>query len=473
MTPPYVGPLDRRERNRTSRKHRHDALNAKDQMTLIRLRRRYGKLISDSNLLLAFCIVFLARGQRRHSIATLLLTLVCREDLRIVEGHIRHLLVTHTANRPLAVLPARLAWRNKDASWLDNNTGFESFEDLRRFFVQIGLGWHSSFIGSKRNRYDAQDCVIYLLMLMRGSITFVVIEGILHVDSRKVGEMFALANHYLYVHFARKLSKKGTLARYGTMLDLFKEKIRLKCLKPVIGRGYEFPPDDFDITFFTDAFGKESLRPGSGPAEQGVGARRYKEAYATQRAFYSGYTKTCGLKYLLVNTPHGMTALLHGPESNRRSDPHLVKSCRLEKQLRNLSAEFLPQGQKAKCYGDSIFKITIFVQGPHNPHLYSDDFQDANEEYCADLLAQDRTLSAVRISAEWIIAVAQNKFPLVGDKKKFKLMSTNKLQPAKSQINVVVFLTDVMTALYGNQISKYFDCAPPSLEEYFAGLNSV
>jgi len=52
-------------------------------------------------------------------------------------------------------------------------------------------------------------------------------------------------------------------------------------------------------------------------------------------------------------------------------------------------------------------------------------------------------------------------------------MSTNKLQPAKTQINVVVFLTDVMTSLYGNQISNYFDCAPPSLEDYFAGLNSV
>ena len=470
---PYVGPLVRRERNQTSRKHRHDALNAKDQMILIRLRRRYGKLFSDFNLFLAFCIVFLARGQRRHSIATLLLTLVCREDMRIVEVHIRRLLVTNTANRPLAMLPARLAWRIKDPSWLDNNTGFESFEDLHRFFELIGLGWHDCFIGRKRNRYDAQDCVIYLLMLMRANITFVAIENILHVDSRKVGEMFALANHYLYVRFARKLSRKGTLRRYGTMLDLFKEKIRLKCLDPELSRGYAFPPDDFDITFFTDAFAKESLRAGSGPAEQGVGARRYRDAYATQRAFYSGYNKFVGLKYLLVNTPHGMTALLHGPESNRRSDPHLVKSCRLEKQLKDLSAEFLPPGEKAKCYGDSIFKITNFMQGPHNPHLYSDDFQHANKEYCADLLAQDRTLSAERISAEWIIAVAQNKFPLVGDKKKFKLMSTNKLQPAKTQINVAVFLTDVMTSLDGNQISKYFDCAPPSLEDYFAGLNSV
>jgi hypothetical protein len=414
-----------------------------------------------------------ARGQSRHSIATLLLTLVCREDVRLVEVHIRRLLVTHTANRPLAMLSARLSWRNKDASWLDNHTGFESSNDLRRFFVQIGLGIYDSFIGSKRNRYDAQDCVVYLLMLTRGSITFVVVESILQVDSRKVGEMFALANHYLYVHFARKLSKKGTLRRYGTMLDLFKEKIRLKCLDPVLTRGYEFPQDDFDIAFFMDCFAKESFRAGSGPAEQGVGARRYRDAYATQRAFYSGYNKFVGLKYLLVNTPHGMTALLHGAESNRRSDPHLVKACRLEKQLKNLSAEFLPPGQKAKSYGDSIFKITHFMQGPHNPHLYSDEFQDENEEYCADLLAQDRTLSAARISSEWIIAVAQNKFPLVGDKKKFKLMSTNKLQPAKTQINVVVFLTDVMTSLYGNQISKYFDCAPPSLEDYFAGLNSV
>ena len=469
----YVGPLVRRERNQTSRKHRHDALNAKDQMTLIRLRRRFRKLVSDSNLLLAFCIVFLARGQRRHSIATLLLALVCTEDARIVEVHIRRLLLSHTANRPVAMLSAPLAWRLKGNSWLDNCTGFENFNDLRRFFVQLGLGSHESFIGSERHRYNAQDSVVYLLMLMRGSITFVVLENILQVDSRRVGEMFALANQFLYVNFACKLSKKWTLKRYGLMLNLFKERIRLKCLDPEIGRGYEFPPDSFDITFFTDAFAKEILRPGSGPAEQGVGARRYKHAYETQRAFFSGYNKFCGLKYLLVNTPHGMTALLHGPESNRRSDPHLVKSCRLEEQLENLSANFLPAGQRAKCYGDFIFKITNFVQGPHNPHLYSVAFQAANEAYCADLLAQDRTLSAVRISAEWIIAIGQNKFPLVGDKKKFKLMSNNKLQPTKTQINVAIFLTDVITALYGNQISKYFDCAPPSLEDYFTGLNSV
>lgn len=285
--------------------------------------------------------------------------------------------------------------------------------------------------------------------------------------------MFALANLFLYAKFARKLSKKGTLKRYGPQLNLFKEKIRLKCLNPTIGRGYAFSPAAFNIVFFVDCNAKASKRPGAGPAERGQGALRYRYAFEMQRAFWSGYNKFTGLKYLLANTPHGMTALLHGAESNRRSDPYLAKTCRLDRQMKKLSEDFLPPGEKAVNYGDSIFKVTEFFQGPHNPHRFSEAFQVANPDFCADLLAQDRTLSKVRISAEWIIAVAQNKFPLVGDKKKFVLMSKNKLQPAKTQINVAVFLTDVVTALYGNQISTYFDCAPPTLEEYFAGLDSV
>ena len=147
----YEGPLVRRPRNETSRSHRHDALNAMDQLLLRRLRRRFRKITSDSNLLLALCIIFLSRGHSRLSIASLILVLVSFEDRRVVERYIRRLLITHTMNRPIAMLHAPLAWRLKHPAWLDNHTGFENFDDLYRFFVLLGLGPHDNFIGGQRH----------------------------------------------------------------------------------------------------------------------------------------------------------------------------------------------------------------------------------------------------------------------------------------------------------------------------------
>ena len=71
-------------------------------------------------------------------------------------------------------------------------------------------------------------------------------------------------------------------------------------------------------------------------------------------------------------------------------------------------------------------------------------------------------MSRVRITVEWIFKEVKMHFTVVDFKQKMKLLES----PVGLLFLYCMFLSNCRTCVYSNQISQYFDCVPPSLEEY-------
>ena len=73
-------------------------------------------------------------------------------------------------------------------------------------------------------------------------------------------------------------------------------------------------------------------------------------------------------------------------------------------------------------------------------------------------------MSAVRSSVEWLFSDIVNYFKFLDFKKNLKIGLS---QVGKMYI-VCAILQNVLTCLYGNSTSQFFDLDPPSLEDYFS-----
>ena len=73
-------------------------------------------------------------------------------------------------------------------------------------------------------------------------------------------------------------------------------------------------------------------------------------------------------------------------------------------------------------------------------------------------------MSTVRVSVEWMFGNISNYFSFIDMKKQQQLNMS-----AVGKIYIVcALLQNAHTCLYGNIISSYFECEPPSLEQYFS-----
>jgi hypothetical protein len=89
----------------------------------------------------------------------------------------------------------------------------------------------------------------------------------------------------------------------------------------------EIGPGEFNVFSVTDYTVYEVCLPGSGPANNNVGAGRRPGWHIKQRAFYDGNHQAfeaCA-KILTICLPNGMTAAVYGPTSGRQSDMALLR----------------------------------------------------------------------------------------------------------------------------------------------------
>jgi hypothetical protein len=168
-----------------------------------------------------------------------------------------------------------------------------------------------------------------------------------------------------------------------------------------------------------------------------------------QMAFYNGWKHHHGIKYLSVEAPNGLCMYLYGPRSFKDSDLRLLRESDLNNTLANLQ---LGNPDQYCAYGDGIFPIrsnlrsrNIFRATPLEVH-------------------ERRVMTKIRVSNEWGYACTANLFPFVKNK------SFQKIRQNKTCIYnyaVATLLRNAYVCLYENQISAYFNCPPPTFEEYF------
>lgn len=145
--------------------------------------------------------------------------------------------------------------------------------------------------------------------------------------------------------------------------------------------------------------------------------------------------------------PNGIIAKLFGSVVGRRHDGHLLARSRL---VQKLEQKFNAFQNPPYVYGDSAYPLRKFLMVP-----LKGAFTRREKKVI-------KRMSSLRVCVEWKFSKIIAQFPFVDYKKNLKLYK----QGVSKYFKVATILTNCHTCLYGSQVCDYFECDPPTLEEY-------
>lgn len=177
-----------------------------------------------------------------------------------------------------------------------------------------------------------------------------------------------------------------------------------------------------------------------------------------QEAIYNGKDRVHAIKFQTIVSVDGIICHCSGPWSGRRHDSYIYKhtlpNVLHDLPVLNIGNTMVP----VAVYADPGYFLTTRVLMP---------FPDGRE--CAIHQAFNVTMSRARISVEWGYSRVSRLWKHLNFKDNLKVFKS----PIGAQYAVGVLLTNAVTCIdRGNQISQYFRCMPPTLEEYFGTLAS-
>lgn len=170
-----------------------------------------------------------------------------------------------------------------------------------------------------------------------------------------------------------------------------------------------------------------------------------------QRIVYNGHKRVHSLKFQSVAIPNGLVANLYGPIEGRRHDAGMLKDSGLLNTLQRKART--PRGDILCIYGDPAYPLRPQLMCPYRENNLTFQMQEFNT-----------AMSEVRVTVEWLFGDIVESFKFIDYKKNLKLG----LSAVGKQYIVSVFFRNLITCLYGNSTSEFFDLDPPSLLEYLA-----
>ena len=178
-----------------------------------------------------------------------------------------------------------------------------------------------------------------------------------------------------------------------------------------------------------------------------------------QRQAYNGHKKFHALKFQAIMLPNGIIGHLFGPMEGRRNDAYLLSESGI---LRKFAAfafqEDMPLNAPVEQCTFQVFGDPAYGLGPHIISPFSGARERTEEE-----LEWNAQMSAVRIEVEHGFGIVSNLWPFLNAGWKMHLYSS----PVGRYYRVGVLLTNGLNCLRPNQVAQYFNCFPPSLEDYF------
>ncbi|KAH9161366.1 hypothetical protein AeNC1_018918 [Aphanomyces euteiches] len=192
---------------------------------------------------------------------------------------------------------------------------------------------------------------------------------------------------------------------------------------------------------FPDGTKVETCRPISNVAE---GLNLQKEVYSSHKR------RHC-LNFQGVTAPDGLCIHFFGPLEGRRHDTTLLR----HSNLLSYFEENIEVFEGFMIYGDPAYGLSKWIMVGYKGNNIDD--QKA---------AFNRFMSQSRQSVEWYFGRMKTLWANI----MFKLQQKVLLSPVGKFVCVAMCLTNLHCCIYrGNQISSYFNCDPPSLEEYLCG----
>ena len=172
-----------------------------------------------------------------------------------------------------------------------------------------------------------------------------------------------------------------------------------------------------------------------------------------QRAYYNGHKRKHAIKFQGVVTPDGIVVDLFGPELGARHDVHLLNESGL---LLTLAQHMTsPSGDPYLLYGDPAYGMSTHLNCPYSTETFG--------PLTAGMLEFNKQMSACRVTVEWVFKEMTSKWAFVSMKNQQRYL----LSPVGVHYKVATLLSNIHSCVNGgNEISQFFGCPPPSLEEY-------
>lgn len=179
--------------------------------------------------------------------------------------------------------------------------------------------------------------------------------------------------------------------------------------------------------------------------------KRHLRPVRNQRLVYNGWLRGHCEAFQSLDTPDGMHVHVSGPVEGRRHDQTVFKESGLTDWLQEHSHG--PNGEHLVIYGDAGYSLTRHVIVPFKGAHLTPMEERFNYE-----------MSRVREAVEWGFSSVTRTWAFLSSHRQRLL-----LEPIALWYLVGTILANAHNCLHPNQTSQYFDCPPPSLEEYFVG----
>lgn len=181
-----------------------------------------------------------------------------------------------------------------------------------------------------------------------------------------------------------------------------------------------------------------------------IGVSRPSGSNINQRVLYNGHKRKHALKYQAITTPDGMCLHLFGPEVGRRHDMYLYHAAGTDAMLEGI---MWINGKQYVVFGDSGYSVRVFLEIP---------FEGSN--LSATKKSFNKAMSKVRVTVEWLFKEVKLLWSMVDSKRRMRICQA----PVGLMYRAAVLLTNLRNCVQPNPISQFFDCAPPTLEEYIS-----
>jgi hypothetical protein len=172
-----------------------------------------------------------------------------------------------------------------------------------------------------------------------------------------------------------------------------------------------------------------------------------------QELCYNGQKGKHGLKYQAIQSPDGIVRDCYGPEPGAHHDIFLWRRSRVGPLLDLLPRH--PEGEPYFIFGDSAYKgekVAAVVVGGDRRFRLTREMSNFNQR-----------MNRARVTVEWQFG---RIFALWKGVHYFMKLKSGQ-SPVAQYYLCATLLTNFLTCLDGgNQTSAYFDCPPPTLQEY-------
>jgi hypothetical protein len=176
-----------------------------------------------------------------------------------------------------------------------------------------------------------------------------------------------------------------------------------------------------------------------------------------QRQAYNGYKKYHALKFQALGLPNGLIGHLFGPMEGRRNDNLLLEESQIlerarEHAMRPGTDEDTPASERYyQIFGDPAYGVSPVLISP-----FSGD-------KTAEEIEWNKDMSSVRMSVEHAFGIVLNSWPYLRAFWKHRVYAS----PVGRYYRVGVLLSNAINCFRPNQTAQRYDCAPPTVEEYF------